>query len=114
MNEAINETNWPVFLREYSNRNQGRPTRFGVFEASDGSTNDYWIHDGVPLVAIDAYNKKGKIRVDLFFPHYTHPIDGVARIVDIGDGADHGLDILDLEGRTAIQRFEDWATKKEN
>ena len=109
MNEEINEMNWTAFMREYSKRNQGRATRLGIFEASTGATNDYWIHDGVPVVALDGYSKNGKFTVDLFFTGFTHSIDGAARIVRIAEsGMDDGLDILDAQGRTTMLRFENW------
>ena len=115
MNEEIEETNWAGFLREFSNRNQGRATRLGVFEASNGVANDYWIHDGVPVVALDAYTKNGKTKVDLFFHNYTHSIDDAAKLVHIeDDGKDNGLDILDAGGNTTVLRFENWQVGSED
>lgn len=117
MNRVINETEWTEFLRGYSSRNECRPTRLGVFESSDGNANDFWIEDGLPLVALDTYSHKHKTRVDILFDNYVHQIDGVARIVDIdieGEGTDHGLDICDMNGRTTLLRFEDWPIAKEN
>ncbi len=114
MNEEIEETRWPIFLREYSNRNQGRPTRLGVFGTSNGAANDYWIHDGVPVVALDAYSKNGNTTVDLFFHNYTHSIDGAAKVVHVeGDEKDDGLDISDAEGKTTVLRFESWKVESE-
>lgn len=115
MNRVINETDWTDFLKGYSSRNEFRPTRLGVFVSSEGNANDFWIEDGLPLVALDAYSHKDKMCVDILFDNYTHQIDGVARIVDIeGEGTDQGLDICDVKGRTTLLRFEDWPIKKEN
>ena len=116
MNEIIDETQWHRFLREYSDRNQGRAIRLGVFETRHGGvTNDYWIEDGLPLVAIDVSPNNGKTRVDILFENYTHAIDGAATLVRINDdGADHGLDISDANGVTTILRFENWPITSED
>jgi hypothetical protein len=115
MNRVINETNWTKFLKDYSSRNEDRPTRLGVFEKYNGNANDFWIEDGLPLIALDAYPNKDRICVDILFENYKHQIDGVERIVDIeGEVGDQGLDIADASGRTTILRFEDWPLRKEN
>lgn len=107
MNQIIDETNWPAFLKEYSVRNEGRPTRLGVFESRDGVANDYWLECDLPLVGLDAYPDKGTTRVDILFNNYTHSIDAAVSLVMInGNGPDHGLDIIDAEGKTTIMRFE--------
>lgn len=115
MSEVINEMNWAAFLRDYSARNKGRPTRIGVFETSDGATNDYWIEDGLPLVALDAHHNNGKTSVDVFVGDYTHSIDVADKLVHIDDDEkDAGLDILDAHGNTTVIRFEDWPLKSED
>lgn len=115
MNRVINETNWAEFLQDYSSRNVDRPTRLGVFERCNGNANDFWIEDGLPLLALDTYSNKDKVCVDILFDNYTHQIDQVARIVYIdGEAGDQGLDISDMNGRTTILRFEDWPLRKEN
>jgi hypothetical protein len=115
MNEIIDKTDWVDFLRGYSARNQGRPTRLGVFEESDGVINDYWIEDGLPLIAVDAYPDDGETTVDILFDTYTHSIDGAAKLVSIeGDGKDQGLDILDSDGKTTVMRFENWLSRSED
>jgi len=114
MNTLINEENWIPFLKEYSSRNENRPTRLGVFELSNGNANDFWLEDGMPLVAVDGYDDHGHVRIDLLFKDYAHPIENVTRIVDIESyGQDHGLDIADNGGRTTVLRFEDWPTRRE-
>jgi hypothetical protein len=115
MKQIIKETNWRTFLREYSQRNQGRPTRLGVFETRDGVANDYWIEDGLPLVAFDVYPDNAKTKVDIVFENYTHSIDGASGLVSInGSGTDQGLDILDAEGKATIIRFENWPARSED
>ena len=102
-------------MKEYSLRNEGRPTRLGVFETSAGVANDYWIEDGLPLVGLDAYLNKGRTRVDILFENYTHSIDNAAKLVEVdGDETDHGLDISDAEGNTTLLRFENWPAKSED
>jgi hypothetical protein len=108
MTGIIDRTKWPLFLREYGTQNKGRPTRLGVFETPNGVANDYWLEDGLPLVALDTYTNNGRTRIDIVFENYTHSIDGVTELTEIDrEGMDHGLDISE-EGRTTVMRFEDW------
>ena len=80
----------------------------------DGIANDYWIEDGLPLVALDTYTNNGKTRVDIVFESFTHTIEGVTRLSEIGDkGEDPGLDIAEEAGRTTVMRFEDWPLRSE-
>ena len=109
MNTEIESKKWAEFLKDYSKRNEDRPTRLGVFERTNGIADDFWIEDGLPLLGLDAYPTKGAIHVDILFEAYTHPIDGVASIVEV----DEGLDISDTKGRTTVLRFEDWPITKE-
>jgi hypothetical protein len=112
MTRTINKTDWTEFLKEYSSRNEGQPTRLGVFKTSDGVTEDLWIEDGLPLLALDVYLNKGTTRIDVLFENYTHSIDGVVRLVEVdGDRTDHGLDISDVDGSTTVMRFENWPLK---
>jgi hypothetical protein len=109
MNEVIDQSNWAEFLKKYSERNEGKCTRMGVFDNSDGVTNDYWIEDGLPLIGLDSYSEKGRRRIDILFENYTHSIDDAAVLVSIGEaGADDGLDISDTRGVTTQLRIEDW------
>ena len=109
MNKLIDEMNWAKFLREYSERNAGRPTRLGVCEMCDGAVEDYWIEDGLPLIAADVYPHHGTIKIDLFFKNYTHSVDAVSELFQINDaGAESGVDIVDAGGKTTVLRIEDW------
>jgi len=115
MTRIINKTDWTAFMQEYGSRNEGRPTRLGVFEMSTGMANDYWIEDGLPLVGLDVYLNNGSTRVDILFENYTHSIDNAATLVEVdSDGADYGLDISDAEGNTTVMRFENWPVKSED
>ncbi|MEO8042348.1 MAG: hypothetical protein ABI646_07055 [Acidobacteriota bacterium] len=115
MTEIIDQAKWALFLQEYAGQNKGRPTRLGVFEKPDGIANDYWIEDGLPLVALDIYTNKGKTHVDIVFEDLTHSIDGVTGLAKTGgNGADDGLDISEEAGRTTVMRFEDWPLRSED
>ncbi len=114
MTEMIDQTKWAPFLQEYCAQHKGRPTRLGVFEMAKGIFNDYWIEDGLPLVALDTYTKDGKTRLDIIFENFTHSIAGVTKLDEIDvDGGDHGLDITEEEGRTTVMRFENWPITRE-
>lgn len=109
MTEIIDQKQWPLFLQQYGAQNKGRPTRLGVLEMPDGVTNDYWIEDGLPLVALDTYTSNGKTRVDIVLENFTHSIEGVTGLAEVGDrGEDPGLDITEEAGRTTVMRFENW------
>jgi len=108
MTKTVDRTEWPAYLRDYSERNKGRPTRLGLLKMHEGVVNDYWLEDGLPLVALDVYEDHARARVDMVFDDYTHTIDGVARLDTIQDSAGEGLDITDENGTTTQLRFEDW------
>ena len=115
MKEIIDKTDWADFLKNYSERNKGRPTRLGVFEPSGDIINDYWIEDDLPLVAVDTYPDNGDTNVEILFDKYTHAIDGAAKLVSVGaEGKDEGLDISDAKGKTTVMRFENWPLKNED
>ena len=109
MNEIINQSNWPDFLKFYSAKNAGRPTRLGIFELENGVTNDFWLEDGLPLVAVDFCSKGEHSAINIMLEKYTHSVDEPAKLslVLVEDQTDEGLDITDLEGRTTMLRLED-------
>lgn len=107
MNKIIDELEWIPFLKEYSAKNEERPTRLGVFEPGNGGVEDLWIEDGLPLIAVDAYENKGAMRIDIVLRDYVHPVDGVVKVMHATDDGD-GLDIQESSGRTTLLRFEDW------
>ncbi|MEP7148013.1 MAG: hypothetical protein ABI857_03955 [Acidobacteriota bacterium] len=114
MTEMIDQTKWAPFLEEYCAQHKGRPTRLGVFEMEKGIFNDYWIEDGLPLVALDTYIKDGKTRLDIIFENFTHSIVGVTRLEEIDvEGTGRGLDITGEGGRTTVMRFETWPATRE-
>jgi hypothetical protein len=114
MAKTIELIKWKEFLKAFSEQNEGKPTRIGVFVPNDGSVDDFWIGDGLMFVGVDAYQDRGKMRVDIFFDNYSHSIDGVEKIVCInGDGSERGLDISDGSGETTVLRLEDWKFESE-
>jgi hypothetical protein len=117
MNKTEIQHNWSVFLRHFSQQNQNRPTRIGVFEGEPGAMTDYWLEDGLPLtgIDIDLHGDDAPI-VQIMLGniekpdtlHLTHAI-AKARFIKIvlsASGASDGLDIEDELGRTTILRFE--------
>jgi hypothetical protein len=115
MNAVIDRTEWPAFLKSYGSRNAGRPTRLGVFETSDGVTDDYWLEDGLPLVGLDIAPKAGKTEVEIFLESFTHLIADATKLVSVEDEEKElGIDISDADGKTTVMRFENWPSRVEN
>ena len=110
MNSTIDRNEWPLFLKDYSERNEGRATRLGLFESRGDSMTDYWIEDGLPLLGLDVYLNGERTRIDILLKNYTHTIDAPVRIAAIGSDGLDGLDISDDEGSTTLLRFENWPT----
>ena len=108
----IAETDWPKFLKEYGDLNHGRPTRLGVFQLDGEVVSDYWVEDGLPLIALDTYSNHGQMRIDFLFENYTHSVDRAKTIVLLSEGETaQGLDVSDADGTTTQLRFEDWLEK---
>ena len=115
MSDIIDQSNWKSFLQNFAARNEGKPTRLGVMEMHDDVANDYWIEEGLPLVGLDVYPGKAGFRVDIIFDNFTHSIEGATKLVEIKRGEEnYGLDILDVEGKAAVLRFEDWPARVED
>jgi hypothetical protein len=105
-NAAKKQFRWTNFLKYYSEQNQGRATRLGVFEKGD----DYWIEDGLPLLGIDIDSSGAIPSIEILLgEELTHSIKDVKNItVNFSlDEVNDGLDITDTEGKTTILRFED-------
>jgi hypothetical protein len=115
MSETRTTHSWSKFLRLFSQQNNGRPTRIGVFEGDAGRMNDYWVEDGLPLLGIDL-DPEGRNAPSLEIMlggadgarHMTHTVSQArfVKIVLSPDGETDGLDIEDGEGKTTILRFE--------
>ena len=115
MNAVIDKTEWRAFLKSYGSRNVGRPTRLGVFDTSDGVTDDYWLEDGLPLVGLAIEPKAGKTEIEIFLDSFTHSIADATGLVSVEDeGREEGIDIFDADGKTTVMRFETWPSKVED
>lgn len=110
---------WNSYLDLFLKRNEGRPTRLGVFVGEARGTQDYWIEDGLPLASVTVEPKETVADIEMIFASksdpderaFTHIIND-ARAIRIGLGIgnhDDSLEITDCEARTTVLRFEDFA-----
>ena len=104
---------WAKFLKFFSEQNCGRPTRLGVFERQGDVVNDYWLENGLPLIAIDINTKPELPTIDITAGDLTHEIkDAVKLTFHFGlDGDEDGIDIATAKGQTTILRFETKGTR---
>ena len=103
------QSDWTEFLNFYASQNAGRRTRLGVFELDRDVVNDYWIEDGLPLVAVDTEkNADGRLDVRIMLGEMVHDISDAIKITThlTASGFEDGLDILDRGDRVTILRFE--------
>ncbi len=117
MKATTKKTNWTEFLNIFSEQNNKRPTRLGVFEGQPGEMTDYWLEDGLPLtgIDIDTHNQDAPT-IEIMVGGdqadgsnaMTHVIREAqsAKIILSMNGTDDGLEIKDNEGRTTFLRFE--------
>ena len=99
---------WTPFLKSISEQNAGRRTRLGVFELKGDVVNDYWLEDGLPLVAVESDLKNGRRDVRIVVGEMEHDVRDVIKITYslTSNSTEDGLDILDRSNRTTILRFE--------
>ena len=104
MEPTAKQPQWQEFLRFFGEKNEGRPTRLGVFE----NGNDYWLEDGLPLVGVDLDPGKANASVQIMLGRYTHTIRAVSRVTFhlSSDGNSDGVDVTDADGKVAMLRFE--------
>ena len=60
MNMAAKQHTWASFLKFYSEQNQGRSPRLGLFDRQSVGFTDHWIEDGLPLEGVDI-DTRGKM-----------------------------------------------------
>ena len=108
MNAATKKHDWSDFLKFYSEQNEGRPTRLGVFEYQSDIFNDYWLEAGLPFTGIDIDAREQMPAIEIMLGDYTHAVKNVKqlKIHFSFEGDEDGIDILDAEGKTTILRFE--------
>lgn len=106
--KAEKQHEWTKFLKFFSEQNEGRPTRIGVFECDRDKVNDYWLEDGLPLVGIDIDTKGERPSVQIIVGNFTHEVkDAVKLVFRLGVEADEdGMDVSNAAGQTTILRFE--------
>lgn len=99
---------WTDFLKLYSQKNDGRPTRLGTFENDNGTIIDYWIEDGLPLVGIDIDPGQDMPIVEIMVGGLTHTVKDATKVSFhfTNNGTEDGIDIVDATGKTTILRFE--------
>jgi len=102
--ETAKRSQWEDLLRYYSEKNEGRATRLGVFE----NGNDYWLEDGLLLTGLDIDAHAAAASVQIMLGRFTHTVRGVSHVTFhlSNDGNSDGFDVTDAEGRVAMLRFE--------
>jgi hypothetical protein len=108
MNEIIEISEWPEFLKSFTEKNAGRPTRLGLFKKKDSVVDDYWLEDGLPLVGIDIDESQAGPGLEILLGSYTHSIDDAVELKVAGEpgSAEEGIDIVASNGVTTVLRFE--------
>jgi hypothetical protein len=112
MSEIIARSEWPEFLRSYTQKNNGRPTRLGVFEKRDGFFDDYWLEDGLRLIGVDVDQHDDRTRIEIVLENYTHSVGDAneVRFINNPNTGEEGLDILEKNESTTVLRFENVKT----
>lgn len=104
MSEPRQQLQWTAFLKFYSEQNEGRPTRLGVFEGG----NDYWLENGLPFNGIDVDVHGGRHIIEIVLGDFTHITKNVKDVKFLlsHSGEEDGVDIEDFDGKTTVMRFE--------
>jgi hypothetical protein len=108
MNAAIKQHEWTKFLKFFSDENNGRPTRLGVFEPKHNALTDYWLESGLPLLGVDIDTRDERPAIQITVGNFTHDATNAVKLEFQFSlsGEEDGLDITDVEGRTTVLRFE--------
>ena len=117
MSVEVNKKGWAKILKFFSDQNQGRLTRLGVFKDANDAATDEWIEIGLPLLGIDADTREGSAAaVEIMLGdtaqkdarHYTHNILNAqqVRLYFSPDGSRDAVKIEDAEGTMTVLRFE--------
>ena len=113
MKDNIIREAWPNFLREFSDRNQSRPTWLQVFGEAGAQTEEV----GLPLMGVSLEEKGGRapsVQImlgghDSVEPrHLTHFIDHVEELrTKVGsDGRDEAVEFIDTNGEASLLIFQ--------
>lgn len=108
MNAATKQYNWASFLKFYSDQNEGRLTRLGVFEHQSDIFNDYWLEAGLPFIGIDIDSHVETPTIEIMLGGFSHTVKDVRELKAhfSFEGDEDGLDINGSDGNTTILRFE--------
>jgi len=108
MNAVANQTTWTAFLKFYSEQNEGRMTRLGLFEPAGNAVTDYWLESGLPLRGIDIDTGGEHRTIQIMVGDLTHTVSDPQKLVFqfTSSGDEDGIDVADADGRTTILRFE--------
>ena len=108
MNATKTKHTWAPFLKFFSEQNNGRKTRLGVFENGGDIVNDYWIEDGLPFSGIDIDESSARPTIEVMLESYTHPVIAASclKAYHSLDGSEDGLDIIGDDGKILVLRFE--------
>ena len=101
---AAQKHEWADFLKFFSEKFEGRPTRLGVFE----NGNDYWLESGLPFVGADIDTKDVRPAIQIMLGELTHSVPDVKamQFKFTESGEEDGLDLTSADGKTTILRFE--------
>jgi len=108
MKAAKGKHEWENLLKAFSEENEGRPTRLGVFETNSRSVNDLWLECGLPLVGVDIDTHGDTPVVQVMVGSLTHKVNKAVKVSRhlTTNGEDDGLDVLDSDGLLTVLRFE--------
>ena len=108
MNATKIQHKWATFLKFYSDQNEGRKTRLGVFENADDVVTDYWLESGLPLIGIDIDTHDEPPSISITVGNFTHEVKNAVKLAfKFGEAGDEdGVDVSDASGRMTILRFE--------
>lgn len=104
MAEARQKHRWSEFLKFFSEQNEGKRTRIGVFEEG----NDYWLESGLPLTGVDVDTRSDRPAIEIVLGTFTHTARDVVsmKFLFSESGEEDGLDLTGADGKTTILRFE--------
>jgi len=110
MDEKLDHTDWIKYFKEFTKRNQARPTKLEVF----GDAGAQEESRGMPFAGISIEQTHGTPSVQIMLGdaldprHLTHVVSNVRQITPkLGfDGREEALEIISADGETSLLRFE--------
>ncbi|MCI0391046.1 MAG: DUF5335 domain-containing protein [Acidobacteria bacterium] len=115
MRDEIKREDWTEYFKEFSKRNQGRPTKMEVLGELGAQSEEQHL----PLAGVSVEDSgKDAPRIEIMLGgaatdprHLTHTITRVNRVMKkLGaDGRDEAIEFEDASGTKTILRFESLA-----